>query len=181
MKKVIVMLALMFFSSSIFAQNEAAERQHSDITISKHSDKQKCPDYLDCTTGEIKYFEYKQDFTIDSPEVCGPLGISACVLQKGVYEVDRTSKNGATIVMSCKPFQCPQPKSFRIAGRTLKDKACISDGNACWANDAATTANSPKNQITVTAVLENGSCVALRLTYPPNNSGRGVDPKAPGY
>ena len=141
----------------------------------------KCPEYLDCHTGEIQYFEYKKDMVVDAPEVCGPLGVKACVILKGRCDVDRSSKNGATVTLACKPFQCPITKPYKIIGTSPKDPTCKASGNSCFQSASSLNEKDALISILVTPIIENGTCVALKLTYPTNKSGRGKDPADPGF
>ena len=174
MKKVFVILALMIFSAQVFAQHREVDGKGRPATI----DKQNCPDYLDCATGEIKYFEYKQDFTIDAPEVCGPLGVTAYVIQKGRYEVTRTSSNGGgkvvlTLKNRGKVTVTGNNKSFTIFGSSVKNDNCGDAGNSCFHSIA--TGNEKKIPIIITPIFENDRCVAIELQY------KGVDPKSYGF
>ena len=184
MKKALIIIALMSCSSQMFAQENQTERKGWDGTVKGATiDKQKCPDYLDCTTGQIKYFEYKQDFTIDAPEVCGPLGVQSFSIKKGQYEVVRSSGNkGAVVTLSVMRWTpiLPRPrdysKTFTIDGTNPKGQSCSGIGNSCWY--AANTGNDAKEKkipIKITPIFENDRCVAIELQY------RGKDPADPGF
>ena len=183
MKKIFVILALMAFSAQMFAQENQTERKGWDGTVKGGSiDKQKCPDYIDCPTGQIKYFEYKQDFTIDAPEVCGPLGVQNFSIKKGQYEVVRGSGNkGAVVTLSVMRWTpVPRPtniqKTFKIDGTNPKGKECVGYGNSCWyAANTGNDTNEKKIPIKITPIFENDRCVAIELQY------KGVDPKSPGF
>ena len=174
MKKTLIIIALIIVSSQLFAQTERKASEGK-----KHIEK--CPDYLDCNTGEIQYFEYRKDMVVDAPEVCGPLGVKACVILKGRCDVDRSSKNGATVTLACKPFQCPITKPFAVQGTNPKGESCKGFGNSCWYISGPQGNNEPTFKLIITPIFDNGACVALKLTYPPGKSGKTVDPKSPGF
>lgn len=175
MKNVLVIIVLMIFSSQLFAQNETSARQHSDITISKGKEGTKCPEYLDCPTGQIKYFEYNTEFIIDAPEVCGPLGVQSFSIKKGQYEVLRSGANKDAVVTLAvmrwtplvpKPQQPITYKSFTIDGINPKGKECIGYGNSCWfATNSGNDGNEKRIPIIITPIMENDRCVAIQLQY----------------
>lgn len=147
----------------------------------------KCPDYLDCNTGEIQYFEYKKDMVVDAPEVCGPLGAKTITIAKGRYEVNRTSKNGATITVQVARWTpiIPKPRdpvqSFKIVANSPRDISCSGPGNSCFMGGSPTATNEKPINIIIVPVFENEACVALKITFPPNKSGRGTDPIQAGF
>lgn len=199
MKKLFVVTLMMILSSQLFAQEEKQQVNKSKSNVKNNFEVDsgikiggaaempnslkkgwdgKCPDYLDCTTGQIKYFEYKQDFTIDAPEVCGPLGITACVIQKGRYEVTRTSPNdGGKVVLTLKNkgkiVMSGNNKSFTIFGSSVKNDNCGDAGSSCFHSIAS--GNEKKVPITITPIFENDRCVAIELQY------KGTDPRSPGF
>jgi hypothetical protein len=174
MKKTLLLLALTLGSCQLFAQ----KTQSGDI---KKGWNGKCPEYMDCTTGEIQYFEYKSEMVIDAAEVCGPLGVKACIISKGRYDVDRSSKNGTTVTLACKPFDCKQTKPFAVEGTNPKGQNCNGLGNSCWYLTGPKGNNEQSYKLIITPIFDNGACVALKLTYPPGKSGKGGDPAQAGF
>lgn len=170
----------MIGASPLFAQENQNERKGWDGVIKGGiSSTSKCPDYLDCSTGQIKYFEYKQDFTIDATEVCGPLGVKSCVILKGRYEVDRSSKNGAVVTLACKKITFPPNKAFKIDSTNPKGKDCEGFGNSCWYVNSAEN-KEEKFPIVITPIFEKEVLVAIQLQYPSSGKGSG-SPKNAGF
>jgi hypothetical protein len=164
-----------------------------------------CPEYLNCETGEIQYFEYKKDMVVDAPEVCEPLGVKSLVLQKGRYEVNRTSKSGATVTILCKitfpPNRPrPNPNSYKIESTNPKGQDCKGYGNSCWYSTSLLDDKDQTMKLIITPIMENDACVALKITWPNAGSAakgiqekglsnrvikernsKGTDPRNPGF
>jgi hypothetical protein len=199
MKKLLVILALVIASSQLFAQKTQSE----DIRKGWNG---KCPEYLNCETGEIQYFEYKKDMVIDAPEVCEPLGIKSLVLQKGRYEVNRTSKSGATVTILCGKITFPpnhprpNPNPYKIESTNPKGQDCKGYGNSCWYSTSLLDEKDQTMKLIITPIIENDACVALKITWPNAGSAekgiqekglsnrvikeqnlKGNDPRNPGF
>jgi hypothetical protein len=176
MKKAQIIIALMMFSSQIFAQKgtyDSGSKGRPDIA------KPNCPDYLDCNTGEIQYFEYKKDFTIDAPEVCGPWGVKAIIIQKGKYIVDRSSGNRTSMNVTVgKIVFPPNAKAITVESTNPKGPDCKSYGNACFFSTNLFDDNDNTLKLIITPIMENDACVALKIEWPQNGKAeKGISEK----
>lgn len=141
--------------------------------------------YIVPQTGAIRYFEYDTDFAIDNPEFCKYLGVKQVVIAKGIYRVERsTPEAGGKITLTlAEPVSAEKIRgrsSFTFRGTNPKGKDCKGIGNACfWATEPIAPGDTCI--LSVTPIINDGKCVAIKLQYPDPN-GRGVgSPKSAGF
>jgi hypothetical protein len=193
MKKIHILIALILFSTQLFSQNSQGEKKiefengKAEKFDHKWPKNKNCPDYLDCATGEIQYFEYKKDMMLDAANVCESLGVKSITLAKGKYEVDRTSKKGASVTIAVARWTPvlpkPNPVNFiTIDGTNPKGESCKGYGNSCWWVATPQDTNDQLMKLIITPIFNNEVCVALKIVFPPNSkSGRGTDPIQAGF
>jgi hypothetical protein len=142
--------------------------------------------WLDLKTGQIKFFEYKEDMVVDNPAICKYLGVKEFVIKKGKYEIDRSNVNeGAScrlpVVVTVKLPTGKPPVLMQIfEGTNPKGMDCKTYGNSCfWATESN---NMEKVQYSIIPIIKNGEIVGIQLVYPPDANGKGNGPpKAAGF
>jgi hypothetical protein len=125
-----------------------------------------CPDWLDCNTGRLKFFDIAANHIIDNPEWCQLMGVKTMPIRKGIYEVDwKSQKNaGSVVFMLDKPKDPPATKGGTVKGSRPISLSCKFYGHRCA---SAVTAPNETDQLTLllSPVLENGQWVGIKLTY----------------
>lgn len=165
MKKVFVLFVVMALTSQLFAQAgkriefengkkiefENAKKIEFEVGISTPTKfDHKWPPYrsyqvMDSKTGELRAFEYRSDYVIDAPEVCGPLGVKSLIIPKGQYQLVRPSANeGGLVTFAVSRWTPVIPKPQNLA---------------------KTISVAEPTPFTVTPIFENGTCKALRVQF----------------
>ena len=179
MKKIFVVIALMIFSSQAFAQEETQKRKElpkemSTETIEnikkgwngKMPTLENCPDWLDCKTGQVKYYDIPANYIIDNPNWCEPFGVKIMLIKKGIYEIDwKVQRNGGVVILMLEsPQDAPKLKAATVAGTRPISLSCHFYGHRC-ASASVATSEADNLNLSLSPVIENGKWVALKLMY----------------
>lgn len=174
MKRILLIITLMIFSSQVFAQKDAKTQKVK--TKSNNANERE----VKSENGIIDAFVYENNFLIDAPEICKNFGIESLTILKGKYEVDRSDESqGGKITLNLKPIKLiNRPKVLKdqaFRSRPPAGETCKGPGSACFFNPDGSPTKEQIHVFTLNPIIENGLMTKIEVQYKstgsPKNAG----------